>query len=138
VTISAATEGRVERPAYIISLDHQGIAVGWDTCGLCMLHIRLCECTDGPREPTYIAKLRTEGSAPTSYGPRTDDESSDPDAPRRTVIEHPKTVERHPITGRKVRSDKGKARKRSEPTAEQVEAVADSAASLAEAMQETT
>jgi hypothetical protein len=34
------------------------IIIGWDTCGRCHMHIRRCECADGPEEPRYVKSWR--------------------------------------------------------------------------------
>jgi hypothetical protein len=82
-----------------------GITVAWDMCRECMLHVTVCTCST-PRMPKYLETwvnsepvvAATPVAAPTLYRPS---------APK---------AERHP-TGRKVRADKGKPRKReAEPT----------------------
>lgn len=55
----------------IIDTDPEGtheIVVGWDTCGKCIHHISICECPNGPSEPKYIAKFRSESRIADNFG----------------------------------------------------------------------
>jgi hypothetical protein len=57
----AALEERRARPRVIYSTIDDGLGneqvVGWDTCGKCLHHIRICECADGPHRPSYVEKF---------------------------------------------------------------------------------
>ena len=47
-----------------VPLGFQGMicVVGWDTCGGCARTVRNCQCKNGPTEPAYVKKFRSEPS----------------------------------------------------------------------------
>jgi hypothetical protein len=51
-----------------LSEDGKEMVVGWDTCGVCIHHVSICQCPTGPSEPKYITKFRTEGRIPAQLG----------------------------------------------------------------------
>lgn len=44
------------KPTVVISLLPDGTAVGWDTCGSCKSHLKVCHCKT-PKRPEYIEKM---------------------------------------------------------------------------------
>lgn len=45
-------------PNVMLSHTAEGLVVGWDTCGGCGYHIRICNCPNGPTEPDYVKSWR--------------------------------------------------------------------------------
>lgn len=74
------------------------VTVGWDMCGTCSRHISRCRCYDGPTIPSYIVNWNGEAKAkPLPVTPAKDS----------YVMPEVTRAERHPVTGRKVRADRG-------------------------------
>lgn len=116
------------RPKFILSLDWQGHPIGWDTCGNCIRHIRVCECKDGPHEPAYMAKFRVN---PADVKPL---QKAEEDAePAKLVLPVIPKAARHE-SGRKIRSDKGKPRAKKEASEADIAAVKASAEELSKAV----
>ena len=40
----------------------EGIFVGWETCSACLQRVKVCGCSAGPTEPSYVTSWRKERS----------------------------------------------------------------------------
>lgn len=124
------------RPPFILSFvdtddPNGGFVLGWDTCGLCNKHIRICRCVHGPAQPDYVKRWRSDP----------DDKPSLTTLTKAIVVADPAEVERAveetlepATTGRKRRADAGVKRgPRKDPNAT-AESVTEAAGDLADAM----
>ncbi len=88
---------------------HRDVEVGWDICAACLTHVNLCMCDGGAKLPSYI--IEWNGKVPAGY------RRTDPVTPNYTGLDPSyRKPERDPLSGRKVRSDKGVARPRVDST----------------------
>lgn len=134
------------RPPYILSMV-DGMVIGWDTCGTCQHHIRICQCKNGPSQPGYIKSFKRGAEPVKSYtmedltpGERARVEAVN--APRAAVVVADQTKVEAAVeealtpTGRKKRADAGVKRgprKKGTP-----DSVAEAAGDLAAAMTKET
>lgn len=121
------------RPRVILSTINDGLGneqvVGWDTCGKCMKHIRICTCTDGPFRPSYVEKFAfTETKVLALYddGPDmvsgTMHASADREALESVDVTEDSEKDVITPTGRRRRKDAGKPRGPRNPQATQAAA----------------
>jgi hypothetical protein len=133
------------RPAFILSevdVNHpsgRGLVLGWDTCGECHMHIRVCLCANGPHRPRYVETWYQQNEAANA---RAAERAAEREARTAKVEADPTEVEARvqevledtTPTGRKKRSDAGKPRgprKKADATPESVlEAAGDLSAAM--------
>jgi len=132
------------RPPFILSFvesDHQygGFVVGWDTCGACNMHLRSCQCKNGPEQPKYVKNWRPAADKnhdkpqPVTPAVRKAVVAADPHVVEKAVEEALGKTDLTP-TGRKRRADAGKPRgPRKDPNATP-DSVAEAAGDLSAAM----
>lgn len=135
---------QVARPPFILSFvdsDHPngGFVIGWDTCGACLLHIRSCQCKNGPEQPRYVKNWRPAADKnhdkPSVVTPAVKKAvvEADPQVVEKAVDEALGKTDLTP-TGRKRRADYGKPRgPRKNPNATP-DSVAEAAGDLSAAM----
>ena len=135
---------QVARPPFILSFvesDHPngGFVIGWDTCGACLMHLRSCNCPNGPEQPKYVKAWRPAADkqhdkpTPIPTTVRKAMVEADPVAVEKAVDEALGKTDLTP-TGRKRRADYGKPRgPRKDPNATP-DSVAEAAGNLSAAM----
>lgn len=57
-SLDAIAEVLAERMTHtvpnVMLTEVDGLVIGWDTCGSCLMHIRICRCATGPVRPHYL------------------------------------------------------------------------------------
>lgn len=135
------------RPAFILSevdTNHPSgrhLILGWDTCGECHLHIRVCLCSNGPHRPRYVETWYQQNEAANA---RAAERAAEREARTARVEADPAVVEARVAevlettpSGRKKRSDAGKPRGPRKKADATPESVLEAAGDLSTAMKDS-